>query len=200
MENIICDWADRPGSGRRLIITRAGFDKGRRVVIFHAAMDVVIRPYAEADRAAVIDALNALQEHEIALHDTRLPAAGATEPYLAELLQEMPAKSGAMFVAEQAGALVGLVAGYIVDDPSVIETPDSNVYGYCSELYVAPGQRGTGLAQRLLDLLERHLAAQAPIRRFRINVLAANRMACRAYEKAGFTPYEVMYERLIRRD
>lgn len=167
-------------------------------MVSHAAMDVLIRPYLETDRPAVVDALNALQDHEIALHDTRLPAADATEPYLTQLLLDLPAKSGAMFVADQDGILVGLVAGYIVDDASVIETPDSNLYGYCSELYVAPGQRGSGLAQRLLDVLERHLAAQAPIRRYRINVLAANRMACRAYEKSGFTPYEIMYERLIR--
>jgi hypothetical protein len=31
-------------------------------------------------------------------------------------------------------------------------------------------------------------------------VLAVNRVACRAYERAGFVPYEFMYERLIRRD
>jgi len=29
-------------------------------------------------------------------------------------------------------------------------------------------------------------------------VLAVNAIARRSYEKAGFTPYEVMYERLIR--
>jgi ribosomal protein S18 acetylase RimI-like enzyme len=52
----------------------------------------------------------------------------------------------------------------------------------------------------LLDVLERHLAARAPISHLRINVLAVNRIACRAYERAGFVPYEVMYERLIQRD
>ena len=33
--------------------------------------------------------------------------------------------------------------------------------------------------------------------RLRINALAVNRVARRAYEKAGFTPYEVMYERRL---
>ena len=40
----------------------------------------------------------------------------------------------------------------------------------------------------------------APITRFRVTVPAVNRVACRAYERAGFVPYEFMYERLIRRD
>jgi hypothetical protein len=48
-------------------------------------------------------------------------------------------------------------------------------------------------------VLERHLAAQAPIVRLRVSVLAVNRIACRAYERTGFVPYEVTYERLIRR-
>lgn len=162
-------------------------------------MSCVIRPYEDRDRAAVTAALIDLQEHERALHDTRVPGAGAIEIYVAGLLQEIAAKSGAMFVAERAGKFVGVVTGYIEDDKTVMETADSCLYGYCSDIYVAPAERGSGLAQRLLDVMERHLAAQAPIRRFRINALAVNRLACRAYEKAGFTPYEVLYERLVRR-
>lgn len=161
-------------------------------------MTIAIRPYRDSDRAAVTAALVAIQEHERTLHDTRVPGGPATEIYVGELLQDVATKSGAIFVAERGGALVGVVAGYIVDDPTVNETQDSNVYGYCSDIYVVPAERGTGLAQRLLDILERHLAAQAPIRRFRITALAMNRLACRAYEKAGFAPYEVIYERLIR--
>lgn len=163
-------------------------------------MDFVIRPYAEADRPAVIDALIALQEHERAMHDTRLPGAGRTEIYFDKLLKELAARDGGIFVAEAAGRFAGLVTGLIESYDMDLETPDSCVYGYCSDIYVAPEFRGTGLAPMLLDVMERHLAAQAPIERFRINVLAVNRIACRAYERAGFVPYEVTYERLIRRD
>lgn len=163
-------------------------------------MDFVIRPYVDADRPAVIDALTALQDHERAMHDTRLPGHGRTEAYFDKLLPELAANSGAMFVAETAGQFAGLVAGMIESYDLDLETPDSCVYGYCSDIYVAPTFRGTGLAQMLLDVLERQLAAQAPIARLRINVLAVNRIACRAYERAGFVPYEIMYERLIRRE
>ena len=163
-------------------------------------MDFTIRPYSEADRRAVIDALTALQEHERALHDTRLPGAGATEIYLDNLLEDLAAQSGAIFIAEADGKFAGLVTGLIETYEVILETRDSSVYGYCSDIYVAPEFRGSGLARRLLDAMERHLAARAPITRFRISVLAVNRIACRAYERAGFVPYEMMYERLIRRD
>ena len=163
-------------------------------------MSFTIRPYVAADRRAVIDALTALQEHERALHDTRVPGAGATEIYLDNLLEDLAAQSGAIFIAEADGKFAGLVTGLIETYEAILETRDSSVYGYCSDIYVAPEFRGSGLAQMLLDVMERHLAAQAPITRFRISVLAVNRIACRAYERAGFVPYEMMYERLIRRD
>jgi ribosomal protein S18 acetylase RimI-like enzyme len=163
-------------------------------------MSFTIRPYVAADRRAVIDALTALQEHERALHDTRLPGDGATEIYLDNLLEDLAAQSGAIFIAEADGKFAGLVTGLIETYEVILETRDSSVYGYCSDIYVAPEFRGSGLAQMLLNVMERHLAAQAPITRFRISVLAVNRIACRAYERAGFVPYEMMYERLIRRD
>jgi ribosomal protein S18 acetylase RimI-like enzyme len=161
-------------------------------------MDFVIRPYAEADRPAVVGALVALQEHERALHDTRLPGEGATSIYFDKLLKELAERSGGIFVAEAAGRFAGVVTGLVESYDMNLETPDSCVYGYCSDIYVAPEFRRTGLAQMLLDVMERHLAAQAPIARFRISVLAVNRIACRAYERAGFVPYELMYERIVR--
>ncbi|HEV8389990.1 MAG TPA: GNAT family N-acetyltransferase [Dongiaceae bacterium] len=163
-------------------------------------MDFVIRPYVASDRAAVIDALIGLQEHERAMHDTRLPGDGNTDVYFDRLLEELTAKAGGIFVAELAGRFAGIVAGFVEAYDVVLETSDSCIYGYCSDIYVAPEHRGTGLAQTLLDVLERHLAAQAPIARFRVNVLVVNRIACRAYERAGFVPYELMYERIVRRD
>jgi ribosomal protein S18 acetylase RimI-like enzyme len=162
-------------------------------------MDFVIRPYAEADRPPVIAALIALQEHERAIHDTRLPGAGNTELYFDRLRSELAGKLGGIFVAERAGRFAGLVAGFIEAYDVPMETSESCIYGYCSDIYVDPDFRGSGLAQMLLDVLERDLAGRAPITRFRVNVLAVNRIACRAYERGGFVPYEVMYERIVHR-
>ena len=163
-------------------------------------MDFLIRPYVESDRAAVIDALISLQEHEREMHDTRLPGAGPTAIYFDKLCKELAERSGGIFVAEASGKFAGVVTGLVESYDLDLETPDSCIYGYCSDIYVAPEFRGTGLARMLLDVMERHLAAQAPIARFRVSVLTVNRVACRAYERAGFVPYELIYERLIKRD
>jgi len=158
----------------------------------------VIRPYRETDRAAVIAAEIDLQEYERTLHDTRLPGAAVMAAYVDRLQREVAAQSGAILIAEEDGGLVGLVACVVVRDDMVQETADSNVHGYITDIYVVPDRRGTGLAQALLEAAEDHLAPTG-ITRVRINVLAANAMARRAYEKWGFEPYEVMYEKRLRR-
>jgi ribosomal protein S18 acetylase RimI-like enzyme len=91
---------------------------------------------------------------------------------------------------------VGCVACLVVEEQSVQETPDSNRHGYVSDIFVDSRYRGQGVAQRLLAVAERHLAATG-VTRLRINVLANNTTARRAYERYGFAPYEVMYEKRI---
>jgi ribosomal protein S18 acetylase RimI-like enzyme len=163
-------------------------------------MDFVIRPYAPADHDWVLQAEVELQEHERAIHDTRLPGLPYTRDYLAVLWDVLAENQGAMLIAENAhGERVGLVAGHIVDEPWPMETRDSTRYGYVSDIFIKPEARGSGLAKILLDTIAAHLHRADPtLSRLRINVLAVNRIACRAYEKAGFTPYEVVYERLLR--
>ena len=141
----------------------------------------------------------ALQEHERALHDTRVPGLPHSRDYLAMLLDVLAEKHGAMLVAENAaGERFGLVAGYIADEPWPMETRDSTRHGYVSDIFIRPEARGAGLAKILLDAIAAHLHRADPDpTRLRINVLAVNRTARRAYEKAGFTPFEVTYERRL---
>ena len=162
-------------------------------------MDAVqIRPFVPTDRATVLQALIALQNHEVPLHDSRLPGETTMERYLAELLRDLRDGSGIIFIAEAAGVFVGCVACLVVEEQSVQETPDSNRHGYVSDIFVDPRCRSRGVAQLLLAAAERHLIG-AGVTRLRINVLANNAEARRAYERYGFTPYEVMYEKRIAR-
>ena len=157
-----------------------------------------VRAYRDSDRAAVVEALVGLQKHEVALHDTRRPGREIAEPYLAQLIGIIARQAGAMLVAETDGGFAGFVACYVAEDEVIAETPDSNRYGYVSDIFVVPDWRASGLAQALLAAAERHLAATG-VARLRIGVLAANRMACRAYEKHGFEPYEIVYEKRLLR-
>jgi GNAT superfamily N-acetyltransferase len=163
-----------------------------------------IRPYRAEDEAWVLACEVDLQEHERAIHDprlpqTRLPGLPHTHAYMAMLWDVLEANSGILLVAEdETGACRGLVAGSIVEEPWPTETRDSWRFAYVSDIYIEPAARGTGLAQQLLDALAVHFRTVDPgLTRLRINALAANAIARRAYEKAGFVPYEMMYERAL---
>jgi ribosomal protein S18 acetylase RimI-like enzyme len=156
----------------------------------------VVRLYRDADRAEVIGALVGIQDHEVALTDTRLPGRQVAEPYFARLRGSVADHSGAMFIAEAEGRFAGFVACYVVEDDNLAETPDSSRFGYVSDIFVAPERRGCGIAQALLAVAERHLAATG-VTRLRVGVLSANRTACRAYQSYGFAPYEAIYEKRI---
>ena len=162
-----------------------------------------IRPYTPDDLDWVIQCEIRLQEHELAVADprlaqSRLPALPATHEYMTLLWESLEENQGALLIGEIDSVARGLVAGHVVHAPWPMETRDSCHYGYVSDIFVMPEARGSGRAQALIDALAEHLRKVAPeLTRLRINVLAANALARGAYEKAGFVPYEVMYERKL---
>ena len=56
--------------------------------------------------------------------------------------------------------------------------------------------RGLGISGQLLRALESALR-HAGARRVRVGALAMNKMARTAYEKSGYSPYEVIYEKAL---
>ena len=113
------------------------------------------RPSDKSDlRAAVVE----LHEEERRLYDLRLPGEETAEAYLVWMLAEA-SRDGAVFIAEAGGVFAGLAAGWIVQENVVEETPDSNRFGYISDVCVLPAFRGRRIAGRLLDALETRLSA-----------------------------------------
>jgi predicted N-acetyltransferase YhbS len=152
---------------------------------------LLIRPATTADRAHLRQAIVELQEHERRLHCSRLPGEQIADAYLAWIESQTMA-NGSLLVAE----IEGRFAGWIEDDDAIAETQDSNRFAYVSDIFVASLYRGRGIAGRLLGAIERELARPG-IARLRIATLAANTSARRAYQRAEFSKYEIVYEKLI---
>jgi ribosomal protein S18 acetylase RimI-like enzyme len=157
--------------------------------------DIRIRQAGPADRAALREAIIELQEFERRLSDTRRPGEAIADAYLARM-ESRAAHGGAILIAEADGTFVGFVTCEFREVDYIAETPDSNRFGYVSDICVLPAWRGRQIARLLLEAAERHLAPHA-ITRLRINVLANNTSARRSYESAGFVAYEVLYEKAI---
>ena len=158
---------------------------------------IKIRSYEPLDRSVVLQALIDLQNFEVPLHDTRLPGETTMEAYLDRMLCALEKGDGRIFVAELDGEFVGFVGCLVVEDDVVQETADSNRYGYIKDIFVADRHRGGGIAQQLLTTAEQYLA-RTGVTRLRINVLANNLKARRAYERYGFEQYEILYEKRVR--
>ena len=158
-------------------------------------MNVTIRPAQISDRPALRLAIIELQEFERRLHETRRPGEGIADAYLDWMLRRA-AENGTVLVAEIEGVVVGFVAGWIEHTDNIAETADSNRVGYISDICVLQVHRRQGIARQLLDGISEQFSA-AGVTRIRVGSLAGNQPARASYERAGFVPYEVVYEKVI---
>jgi ribosomal protein S18 acetylase RimI-like enzyme len=155
-----------------------------------------VRLAQASDKAAFRAAVVELHEVERGLHDSRLPGEASADAYLAWMLAEA-ARNGAIFVAEVGGVFAGFAAGWVIQERYIEETPDSNRFGYISDVCVLPSFRGRRIVARLLDALEDSLSVKG-IRRIRLSTLAVNRAARTSYERLGYAAYEIVYEKAAR--
>ncbi|ARN81556.1 GNAT family N-acetyltransferase [Methylocystis bryophila] len=140
-------------------------------------------------------AIVALQEHERALHDTRRPGEDVADAYLAQLLGRT-AVSGAILKADLDGLFAGFVAGWVEESDAIAETESSNRHGLIADICVLPEYRTQGIGALLLAAMERRLAAFG-VERIRVVALSSNSLARASYERAGFHPYEITYEKKL---
>jgi ribosomal protein S18 acetylase RimI-like enzyme len=154
---------------------------------------LAIRPAIASDHPQLRRAIIELQKYERRLHATRLPGEAVAEAYLTWMTHRAEA-DGVVLVAEIDGIFAGFVAGWVEREDNIGETPASNRFAYLSDVCVLPAYRGARIAGRLLDAITDHLVHPG-ITRIRIATLAANRSARRSYERAGFRPYEITYEK-----
>jgi ribosomal protein S18 acetylase RimI-like enzyme len=152
-----------------------------------------IGPAARSDRPQLRRAVIELQDSESRLHPTRIPGEHIADAYL-DWMQKRAATDGALLVAEIDGVFAGFVAGWIEEESHIEETPDSNRFGYVSDICVLCAFRGRRIASRLLDAVEQRLRVEG-VMRVRLFTLAANSAARASYERSGYAPYEVVYEK-----
>lgn len=156
---------------------------------------VTIRDAGRMDRPQLRRAVVELQEYERKFHKTRLPGEQIADAYLA-WIENRIGEDGALLMAEIDRCFVGFVAGWIEHSDAIAETPESDRFGYISDVCVMPEFRGQRIATRLLSAIEERLS-RSGITLIRIYSLAANASARATYERAGFEPYEITYEKSV---
>ncbi len=139
------------------------------------------------DRPAMLAFIDGLQAFEHRVEPNRRLDATVAADHLAVLDKRLAERGGAVFMAEDAGAILGWAVVHAAqDDIYVVEA--QRRFAYIAELYLVEAARGTGLGRDLIASCEAW-AKEHGIGILRIGVLADNARAQDVYRQAGFAPY-----------
>lgn len=158
-----------------------------------------VRAARSEDRSQLVALMEALQETEQMLCANRSPRS-IGDAHLRYLETVAAAQQGQISVAESTAGLLGFVVCFVEQlDPGDLHVVEpERTYGYVSDLYVVPSRRQHGVGAALMQAAEQHFL-QLGLSVVRVGLLYANEPAARFYQKTGYQPYEVLYEKRIDR-
>jgi GNAT superfamily N-acetyltransferase len=148
-----------------------------------------IRRYVPGDELACRTCIVELQDAERQIDARLRPGESMVDEYLAQLHKHCRDYAGAIFLAESAGEVVGLVMVLARVPFESLDDPPGE-YALVAELVVRDGFRRRGIARALLDVAADY-AREAGASELRIDVLSENRPARQLYLREGFAPYKV---------
>jgi ribosomal protein S18 acetylase RimI-like enzyme len=122
--------------------------------------------------------------------DTAFP-----EEYLSQLVERAKSKQGRLFVAEEAGAVVGWAACHLDEHDTFVKREERS-FGYVSEMYVEEARRGRHIGRALLKACEDHFRALG-LKSVLISALSPNARALNAYRAAGYRDYAVNLRKIL---
>ncbi len=159
---------------------------------------IKIKKYSIGCKQFMIEALQELQQHEQNLSDARKNSTlKLAEDYLQTMLSNVQDNNGEIFISFIKEQPAGFISYHYVNDDTVFETDDSNHYALISDICILSKYRNQGLSKSLFDTVFKNLAAKKFEGRVRLSSLADNEIANKTYLKYGFTPYEIIYEKII---
>jgi GNAT superfamily N-acetyltransferase len=157
-----------------------------------------IRPYRDADLPNLRQMVHGLQEAECGMDPSRARWADGGAAYADWIFEEVAANTGAIFMAVAAdGSAIGMVSCWRAEDLTDITVePESRVHLYVSDIFVIEDFRGQNVAGALLNACEQH-GRRLGLAQMTIGLLAVNHAARRAYEKSGFSDYELLLRKRL---
>jgi len=155
-----------------------------------------VREYVEADRAALVEQFQALNQYEDLISgDRRTDRPGAIDS-LDTALRRVRDSSGSALVAEHQGQVVGLLF-VVIETDAVFVRAELRQHAHVADFFVRDAERGAGVGRALLGAAEQFTAARG-LMRLTVNVLSGNSGALAAYARLGFTAYSTSLSKPIQ--
>jgi ribosomal protein S18 acetylase RimI-like enzyme len=117
------------------------------------------------------------------------------EEYLSQLVERARSKQGRLFVADQAGSVIGWAMCFLDEHDTFVEREERSI-GYVAEMYVEEEQRGRHIGRTLLKACEDHFRALG-VKSVLISALSPNVRALNAYRAAGYSDYAVNLRKIL---
>jgi len=153
---------------------------------------VTVEPADPAEAAVVTDLWVALAREQ-RRYGSHLDAGDNHDAIRESMAQH--AADGGLTVARSDDGLVGFVRFDIERGPLA----QDRTRGVVRDLYVVPGRRDEGIGARLLDAAESALRDRGA-EVVALEALAANADAVRFYERQGYRPHRIEFERKVEND
>ncbi|MBE9155961.1 GNAT family N-acetyltransferase [Nodosilinea sp. LEGE 06152] len=155
-----------------------------------------IRTARPEDRPVLVTLMELLQDAEHELHLNRSLGAEIGDAHFAYLEELVREQNGQIYVAESKEGILGFVVCFVekYDEGDLHVVESEREYGYISDLYVVSTMRKRGVAAALMQAAERHFL-NLNLKVVRVGLLCSNEPAAKFYRKAGYQPYEILYEK-----
>ncbi|MBD2463124.1 GNAT family N-acetyltransferase [Oscillatoria sp. FACHB-1407] len=161
-------------------------------------IDFTIRTAKPEDRSTLVTLMELLQDAECALHSNRSPGSEMGDAHLAYLEELVREQNGQIYVAQSEVDILGFIICFVekLDDGDSHVVESERTYGYISDLYVVSSMRKRGVAAALMQASEQHFLS-LNLAVVRVGSLCSNEPAAKFYQKVGYQPYEIVYEKRL---
>lgn len=163
--------------------------------------DFTIRTAEPQDRLVLVKLMELLQDVESELHPNRPSGSKIGNGHFAYLEEIVKKQDGQIYVAQSKEGIIGFVVCFVeeLDEGDLHIVDQERKYGYISDLYVLATMRERGVGAALMKAAEEHFL-DLKLEVVRVGLLCSNERAAKFYHKAGYQPYEIVYEKRLQKE
>lgn len=147
-----------------------------------------IRKYRDEDADGLIECTSKLQDYLVEKDTRRLYtafSAPGAKKFASELVKDIKAQQGIIYVVESDGEIGGYICGCIMKLPAYFKKSKFSQFGYVMDLFIKPELRGQKVGYELMKRIENYFR-KTKCQFCTLDVTAFNTNAIAFYEKLGY--------------
>jgi ribosomal protein S18 acetylase RimI-like enzyme len=161
------------------------------------AMFEIVR-YRATDLEALIQFVEAIQEHERAAVPELKPGSEIGPLYAETLIRKVSNQDGCILMAKAGGRSIGFACTWKEVDDDALLREEMRAHAFISDIFVVEDWRRRGVAAGLLAAIEAAMLERGSTQ-IRVCAKAANSLAIDCYNRAGYQPYEIIFSKPLEK-